>query len=309
MNIGIYALAIGLGLTALPLQAERLNDFDLRNLTVDRHLVMQGGPPRDGIPSLTNPKFVTAGDAKLRSGDRVIGVAHNGVAKAYPLLIMNWHEVVNDLFGEVPVAVTYCPLCYTGMAFLARHEGERMFFGVSGLLYNSDVLLYDWDSESLWSQIGQHAVSGPRVDTPLKLLPSLNTTWGDWVARYPETLVLSSDTGHRRDYRRDPYQGYGDSQDILFPIAFRAEGYHPKEKVIGITLGEVHRAYPMSELARAASPLTDRVGDQNLTIEFDARLQTGRILNAKGQELPSVLAYWFAWHAFHPETELFKGPR
>lgn len=305
--LGRGSLGFALLSAALGTAAEVINGFDLTDLSVERALVLKGGPPRDGIPALTDPAFVPADKAGLKAGDRVIGVAYNGVAKAYPLAIMNWHEVVNDLFAGRPVVVTYCPLCFTSMAFLAERNGKRQTFGVSGLLYNSDVLLYDHATDSLWSQISQRAVSGPLNGTPLTLLPTHSTTWADWSRRYPETLVLDRKTGFHRDYRHDPYGSYATSPELMFPVAFRAQGYHPKEPVIGLSLDGRHRAYPFSELARVKAPVEDVLAGQSLQVEFDAKHQTARILDAQGRELPGVVAYWFAWYAFHPETEIFKA--
>ena len=143
-----------------PGEVRELNGFDVSDSLIPTSDIHRGGPPRDGIPALTDPAFENAGAATWLAGeDRVLGVARNGVAKAYPLGIMNWHEVVNDRFADEHIVVTYCPLCYSGMAFEAGINDERHLFGVSGLLFNSDVLLYDGNSESLWSQIMGSAVS------------------------------------------------------------------------------------------------------------------------------------------------------
>jgi hypothetical protein len=131
-------------------RAEQINGFDVSDALIPRSEIMSGGPPRDGIPALTDPAFESAAAAGLAPDDRVLGLARNGIAKAYPLSIMTWHEIVNDRFDAEPVVVTYCPLCFTGMAFGAALDGRRHDFGVSGLLYNSDVLMYDRQTESLW---------------------------------------------------------------------------------------------------------------------------------------------------------------
>jgi hypothetical protein len=310
MNVlGRGVLTAALLAAATVAAAETLNGFDVKDLSVDRALVQRGGPPRDGIPALTDPAFIAAEQAGLKGDDRVIGVAYNGVAKAYPLTIMNWHEVVNDQFGERAVVVTYCPLCFTGMAFFAEREGRRQTFGVSGLLYNSDVLLYDHATDSLWSQLARRAVSGPLNGTELSLLPTHNTTWAEWSRRYPDSLVLSRDTGYRRDYQRDPYLEYAASPELMFPVAFRAQGFHPKELVLGLSLGEIHRAYPVSELLRASLPVEETVAGQTLRVEYDDVHQSGRILDGEGTELSAVMAYWFAWFAFHPQTEIYRAPR
>jgi hypothetical protein len=153
------------------------NGFDVSGALIPVGAIERGGPPRDGIPAIDRPQFVSAARAGLRADDRILGLAFNGVTRAYPVRILNWHEVVNDRFGEVPVAITYCPLCGTGVAFDAR-LGERVLdFGVSGLLYNSDVLLYDRGTQSLWSQSMQLAVTGPLKGTRLQALSLEHTSW------------------------------------------------------------------------------------------------------------------------------------
>ncbi|UCH41924.1 MAG: DUF3179 domain-containing protein, partial [Gammaproteobacteria bacterium] len=144
------------------------NGFDLSNSILPQDQILQGGPPRDGIPALSNPKLIKPGNASyLKPGDRVIGISLQGQARAYPIAILNWHEIVNDEINNQRFAVTYCPLCGTAVAFDATVGGKPTDFGVSGLLYNSDVLLYDRETESLWSQIMSQAISGPRVGTML----------------------------------------------------------------------------------------------------------------------------------------------
>ena len=201
---GLFAVAVFVHGGAPIVQAQTLNGFDLSNRLIPLSEIHRGGPPRDGIPALTDPEFVSAQDAHgLHADDRVLGVHRNGVAKAYPLGIMNYHEVVNDLFGNEPIAVTYCPLCFTGIAFRAGEpDGSRRLFGVSGLLYNSDVLLYDQQTESLWSRIAAQAITGPRRGETLETIPAANTTWGVWRAEHPESLVLSRNTQHARNYDR-----------------------------------------------------------------------------------------------------------
>ena len=197
-------IALTVWLLLAPLVAGAVSSFhgfDVSELTIPRGELLSGGPPRDGIPVLTDPPFVAASRASfLKDNDRVLGVNLNGIAKAYPIRIMNWHEIVNDQFAGASVAVTYCPLCYTGMAFRADMDGRRNIFGVSGLLYNSDVVLYDRTTESLWSQLLAQAISGPKPGQQLEAVPVTNTTWTDWRARHPDSLVLSSSTGYTRDY-------------------------------------------------------------------------------------------------------------
>ena len=285
------------------------NGFDLAGSLVPAAEILPGGPPRDGIPAIDQPRFVPAHRAHwLDPEDRVLGLTRNGEAKAYPIAILNWHEIVNDRFGQEPVAITYCPLCGTGVAFEARVAGRQRDFGVSGLLYNSDVLLYDRQSESLWSQIARQAVSGPLKGAKLTPIPLDHTSWGDWRARHPDTRVLSRETGFHRDYDRNPYGDYAASETVFFPLSSTSRRYHPKEQVIGLELDGQAKAWPFVELAKAGTPVRDRLAGRELTIRFDPEHRTGRVLDKQGQELPAIIAYWFAWHAFHPQGEVFTAP-
>jgi hypothetical protein len=146
--------------------AQTKNGFDLGDASVPIDQIRHGGVPRDGIPSIDNPKFIDAADADfLRGKDRILGVFRNGVAKAYPIKILDYHEIVNDHFGDEAILVSYCPLCYTGMVFSVQGNDVAFDFGVSGLLYNSDVLLYDRETGSLWSQILSKAITGRPIST------------------------------------------------------------------------------------------------------------------------------------------------
>ena len=310
MRTFIPALLISLLLNAAGVAwgVER-NGFDLSDALVPVAEIQGGGPAKDGIPALDHPAFIAADQADfLALDDRVLGLARHGIAKAYPIAILNWHEMVNDRFGNEPVVVTFCPLCGTGMAFLATVEGQVLDFGVSGLLYNSDVLLYDRQTESLWSQLMTTAITGPMKGRRLTLAPVAHTTWANWRERYPDTLALSPDTGHQRDYGRDPYAGYVQSEQVMFPLRFNNRRFHPKEPVIGVELDGHFKAYPFTALERTATPFTDRIGDHPVRIEYDAAHRTGRVLDAAGQEIPSVIGFWFAWYAFHPDTEVYTAP-
>ncbi len=286
------------------------NGFDVSNAIVPTDEILAGGPPRDGIPALSNPKMLRANEASyLSPEDRVIGITLNGESRAYPISILNWHEIVNDQIKGQRYAVTYCPLCGTGVAFSATVAGQLTDFGVSGLLYNSDVLLYDRNTESLWSQIMGQSISGKLVGEKLTPIPISHTSWKSWVQRYPDTLVLSTDTGYSRDYSRDPYAGYGQSRQVFFQVNNQAPSiYHPKERVIGLDIDGVYKAYPFIELEKyAKSQFTDSVNGQTVTVNWDDINRTVSITDSSGSEIPSIDGFWFAWFAFHPDTQVFTG--
>jgi hypothetical protein len=285
-----------------------LSGFDYSRHSIPVNEIFSGGPPKDGIPSLDKPLFTTADQAEgyLQDEDRVLGLTRNGQAKAYPIKILNWHEIVNDKIGKQPVVVTFCPLCGTGMVFDAKVNGQSLTFGVSGLLYQSDMLLYDRKTESLWSQIKTEAVTGPLTGARLKLLSSTQTSWGQWKKKYPQTLVLSQKTGFHRDYDRDPYRGYAISEQLMFRVKNRNSDFHPKERVIGVDFDGTVKAYPFSELAKAKQPVQDKLNGTPVTVTFDKKLQTAVIRDAKGNEIPSVVGFWFAWFTFHPDTDIFR---
>ncbi|MBT5550635.1 MAG: DUF3179 domain-containing protein [Nitrospina sp.] len=282
-----------------------LYGFDTSRHSIPVDDIYDGGPGKDGIPAILQPKFISADQADkslLKKSDRVLGIVHQGQAKAYPIKILNWHEIVNDRAG----VVTYCPLCGTGMVFDAQVKGRKLTFGVSGLLYQSDMLLYDHQTESLWSQIKSEAVTGSLTGTRLKLLSSTHTNWQSWKTRHPKTLVLSSDTGYRRNYDRDPYQGYENSERLMFGVNTTSRKHHPKEKMIGIEIGKVAKAHPFSELSKAKTPLRDVVNKKSIQIFYDRKSKTAIIRDDENRELPAVVGFWFAWYTFHPDTQVFS---
>ncbi|NJY61693.1 DUF3179 domain-containing protein [Salinimicrobium sp. CDJ15-81-2] len=285
-----------------------MKGFNLENALIPVEEIKDGGPPKDGIPSIDKPKFLRAQNADLGTQDRILGVYENGVAKAYPIKTLNYHEIVNDEFDGKPVVITYCPLCGSGIAFDDRIKGKAHTFGVSGLLYNSDVLLYDRETESLWSQLKYEAVSGPLRGTQLEMLNTSNTTWAAWKQQHPNTLVLSEDTGFKRNYSLDPYPDYQNSSAVFFPVANESSEFHPKEMVIGIEMNGVNKAYPFSELEKTKkSVITDMVNGQQLKINYSAKNKSAAIFDAEGNPLAAVTNFWFAWFAFNPETEIFRA--
>lgn len=297
------ALAQGSGTRGAPA-------FDLSSAIIPRNEILGGGPPKDGIPALTNPKFIPEREASyLNRDDRVIGIVRGQDARAYPLAILNYHEIVNDSVGDLPVAVTYCPLCDSAAVFDRRTPLGHRDFGVSGLLYNSNVLMYDrgGEPESLWSQIKTTGISGPGANHALKTLPVELTTWDDWRTRHPETKVLSPQTGHQRDYRRNPYAGYFDQPGLMFSARPTSDRLPTKARVLGVWTDANARAYPLSAFGNEPRTIEDLVDGKKVVIHYDPRARSLRVVEAE-EGFQWMYSLWFSWYAMRPETDVFQGP-
>jgi hypothetical protein len=282
-----------------------LNGFTLEPASIPIDEILRGGPQRDGIPALDSPAVLDASSTHWGSQERVIGVEAGGVARAYPLSILVWHELVNDTLGGVPLLVSYCPLCGTALVFDRRIDDRVHHFGVSGLLYSSDLLMFDRETESLWSQIAGRAVTGPKRDRRLQLIRSRITRWGDWKRAFPGTTVLSPETGHVRQYSRSPYRDYASSSKVLFPVAVDRR-YHPKLPTLGLRLPDGRaRGYPSSEIERAGGQVNDRFAGHPVTIRYDPEANLFDV--QAPAEVEVIEGFWFAWAAFHPDGEVFEA--
>ncbi len=218
---------------------------------VPTELIFDGGPGRDGIPALTNPEVVSADEATFLSpGRRVLGVVVNGEPRAYPMIVMWWHEIVNDTLGGEPVLVTYCPLTGSGVAFDPVVAGQLRNFGVSGLLFENNLIMFDRDTESLWSQLTMSSICGDQRGTVLDRLPVIETTWGYWKELYPNTTVVSTNTGFDRAYGEYPYGNYDVAFNpvTFFPSSEFSQARPPKEPILGVMEGQSFKAFPFFAL-------------------------------------------------------------
>lgn len=270
--------------------------------------ILSGGPPKDGIPSIDDPKFLgVRGGNEFLSNDEVgLGIVVNGDARFYPYQVLVWHEIVNDTVGDEPILVTYCPLCATGIVFDRRVDGEVQEFGVSGRLWQSNLLMYNRANreadESLWSQVLGEAVLGVNTGEKLDIVRSSTVLYGDWKKEHPDTKVLSRDTGHVRAYGTDPYEGYYTNNTVSFGATFNDDRLHPKAYVLGIEIDGKFKAYEIDAIPVGES--TDTFQGQTITINksnIDAVT-----MEVDGKDLPYVGGFWFSWLAVHPDTELFK---
>ncbi|MEM9056950.1 MAG: DUF3179 domain-containing protein [Pseudomonadota bacterium] len=299
----VLALALATGAAA-----KTLNGFDVSNSLLPKGSLVSGGPPRDGIPAIDEPRYVGAGEADfLQPDDIVLGLEIDGEAVAYPRHILNWHELVNDVVNGTPVLVSYCPLCGTGMAFAATVNGEALRFGVSGLLYNNDLVFYDRSTESLWSQLDRRAVAGPLAGEQLKPLPLLTTTWRAWQTAQPDTRVLSDDQGIKRNYRHDPYSGYETTSQLFFKTLRKTPRvFHTKERVLGVERNGEAWAFAFSTLRELGEDrVMQTIGGEPVTVTWDSSSEAAAAYAEDGSLLPATVAFWFAWYNFHPQTRIF----
>lgn len=270
--------------------------------------ILSGGPAKDGIPSIDDPQFLSVQDANEIYNDSEVGlgIEINGDARFYPYQVLVWHEIVNDTVGGEPTLVTYCPLCATGVVFDRRVDGEVQEFGVSGRLWQSNLLMYNRankeDDESLWSQVLGEAVLGINTGEKLDIIRSSTVLYGDWKREHSDTKVLSRETGHIRAYGSDPYEGYYTNNTVSFGATFNDDRLHPKAYVLGIEINGRFKAYDIDALPVGES--TDIFEGETITItksSIDAVT-----MEIDGTDLPYIGGFWFSWLAVHPNTELFK---
>lgn len=287
-------------------EAKQLNGFELTDLKIEEEAILPGGPPRDGIPSIDKPQYISPDKADfMKPDDMVLSFTQGNVTRAYPLRVLVWHEIVNETIDGRPILVTYCPLCGTAMVFDRKVADKVRSFGVSGLLYQSDVLMYDRESESLWSQLEMKAVSGPLSGTKLKWLASEHLTWETWKEKHPNGEVLSTKTGFRRNYGGRAYASYFDSPSPIKPVPKTRTELPEKDWVVGVLLGEHAVAFPVKDLEKSPKAV-HTLGDQKVTLSYDPKSRLATATTADGEEIPNVTLFWFAWQAFHPQTELWR---
>lgn len=282
------------------------NGFTLEPSAVPVLEIVGGGPPRDAIPALDDPKVLEAAAAIWHDDELVIGVKIGEAARAYPIALLDWHELVNDRLGGRAILVSWCALCGTGLVFDRTLDGSVRRFGVSGLLYRSDALYYDRETESLWSQLASRALTGKALGTRLVVLRSELVRWGDWKKRWPKTTVLSPETGYQRPYGQSPYGDYAQSEQLRFPVP-PDHRYHPKMPTLGMRLADgAARAYPASEIAAAGGRVEETFAGHSVRVSYDPERQVFEFDAPEALEV--IEGYWFAWAAFQPETSVFVAP-
>jgi len=266
---------------------------------VDPEDIISGGPPPDGIPPIDDPKFLAPGDAAfLTEREPVLAVEIGGEAKAYPLQIMTWHEIVNDEIGGVPVSVTYCPLCNTGIAFeRPTIDDELLDFGTSGKLYNANLVMYDRQTETYWAQATGQAILGELAGEQLAFVPARILSFGDWRAEHPDGLVLSRDTGHERPYGENPYEGLDTSERPFLFTGELDERLPATSRVLGIARAGDVVAFPYhavtADAAGGWAAVMEEVAGEPVAIFWKAgttsALDSQEI--AEGRDVGAIAAY------------------
>jgi hypothetical protein len=264
--------------------------------------VRDGGPGKDGIPALTNPNLISAQQAGyLNDNDLVMGYIDGDDARAYPHKILDWHEIINDDTDNESFAVIYCPLTGTGVAWDRKLEGQTTTYGVSGLLYNSNVIPYDRLTNTNWSQLLLMAVNGELAATQSVNHHLVETTWATWQQMYPETKVVSTNTGHNRSYGNYPYGNYRTNESLLFPVSNNDSRLPRKTRVLGIIKNEKAKAYRFTTFPGEPSLITDVfegeeivvIGSstRNFIVAFSRQLADGSMLEVQAvqNQLPAVM--------------------
>lgn len=231
-------------------------------------LVLDGGPGKDGIPALTNPETVGVDEINyLSDEDLVIGFSFGGEYRAYPHDILDWHEIVNDELNGGKIAITYCPLTGTGIGWSRFVDGRETTFGVSGLLYNTNLIPYDRLSDSNWCQISLKCVNGSLIGNRIESFPLIETTYKTWREMFPESSMVSTNTGFSRNYGQYPYGAYRTNDELLlFPVSPKDERLPAKERVLTIVEKEAAKVYRFSSFEKGPEVISDQFNDLNIII-------------------------------------------
>lgn len=258
--------------------------------------VLGGGPAKDGIPAILDPKFTSVDEATAWLDDEGLGIIYEyeGVTRYYPYAILYWHEIANDSIGDHYFAVTFCPLCGSSIIFDRESSGEIDTFGVSGKLWESNLMMYDHKTETLWSQILGEAMVGDRTGEELTILGTNIISFADVRVNHPDAEVLSKETGHTRSYGSSPYGNYEENNSLYFPVSNEDEAFHKKELFYIVNMGEKSVGFMRADLLEAGGAEVD-VDGQTVRAEVGESSEIKVTNLATQKELPGYIAMWFSW--------------
>lgn len=288
------------------------------NWLIPANQVLDGGPGKDGIPSIDHPRFSSVLEVDfLEESDLVLLYKVGTQVHIYPHVILDWHEIINDVVANIPIAVTYCPLTGTGIGWNRVIGGAETTFGVSGLLYNSNLIPYDRATDSNWSQIGLNCVNGARIGSEVEVFQLLETQWRTAKAMYPDAQVVNTNTGFSRNYELYPYGNYRSSESLIFPVTTEDDLLPAKERVLGIMDGEMAKVYRFSSFTDR-SLITDQfngkdyliLGDQasNFLVAFQDDRSGVTFSAYSGGEDPAVVMKDTAGNYWNAFGEAVAGP-
>jgi hypothetical protein len=312
---GIAAgLALGAALAAEGARAQsvpagpvpEIGGFRLEKLRVPAEHVLAGGPARDEIQSVDAPRFATLEEATwVLAENPVLGISLRGEARVYPVHLIERHQIVNDEIGGTPLLVSYDPLAGTPLAYERRVAGRTLSFGVAGLLYNANFLMYDRETRSLWSQMRGDALAGPLSGERLRRVPVSQETLATWLERHPDSRVLAPPR-EDIDYRYSPFTSYWVSNRVPSRVDAQDARFHAKELVLGVQKNGKSRAYLGSLVTAAGGQLDDQFEGRKIHVTYSSR--DGVFRYEAPPDVEPTEAYWFAWKAFHPDTEVWRDP-
>jgi len=309
---------------------------------IDPEVVEEGCDRADCIRSIDKPVFISVNEVSyLEDEDLVIGLRLDDEIKCYPHIILDYHEIVNDAVDGKEIAINYCPLTGSGMAWNREIDGKKTTFGISGLLYNSNVIPYDRETRSIWSQMKQVCVNGELVDKKPETFQSVETKWGTWKKLYPDSKVLSLETGMSRDYGTYPYYDYKETKEIMFDVANESDTLHAKERLFGVIENDKAACYRFANFKGGVRLMQDTMQgkqmivigserdnfmvafenpgnkkfrptknnvpaifedeDQN-TYDLFGYCVAGKNMGQRLKPMNGFVAYWFAWYAFYPDV-------
>lgn len=274
--------------------------------------ILSGGPPKDGIPPIDNPKFVSIGEADKFLDDSEPGIAFSSgnTNRFYPYQILVWHEVVNDSIEGRRVLITYCPLCLTGFVLDPIVLGERVEFGTSGKLWKSNLVMYDRKTDSLWSQVLAEAIVGEMTGTKLEILPSDQILYGKWKALHSKGEVLSKDTGSFRNYGSSPYGDYFSVTNLSLQLAKPSDTRLPNDAfVFGIVENGKAKAY-LTKTVMEKGEVEDVFEGVTFILRHDKKLDAVRMFkklpDGALERVNPISGFWFSWATAHPDTGVYK---
>lgn len=294
-------LALASGVTV---QAGEINGFDTSSEVLNENTLVRVGPIDFPMVSLDEITLESVADTDWNDEDFVLGVALNGEARAYPLPMMVWHQLANDVLGDVPILVTFCRMCGAGIVYDRVVGDQTLSFGMSGLIYRADILLYDRETQSLWSRFLDEAVAGPSAGSPVLGLPNQLETLGEWKSKFPESTIVSRENSYGIDYSTAPMGG-STSSDGVFTTLPRELRYHPAMPVVGMQQNGKVKAYPAAEILTEGGSIEDSFEGVSVNLTYTVTDQVFKTSIDPSTE--HEITTWHKWATEFPGTEIFTA--